>query len=89
MTNKETVARKMGEYLESKDWTVFERSSKCDECDGRCPHDAHFCPKCGVKLVPFFVKRGIMAICIRIDCGDGNRIFHTQIRRSRCGFITA
>ena len=53
MTNKETVARKMGEYLESKDWTVFERSSKCDECDGRCPHDAHFCPKCGVKLVPF------------------------------------
>ncbi len=52
MTKKETVARKMGKYLESKDWNVFEMRIMCDECKKSCFSSARFCSHCGTRLNP-------------------------------------
>jgi predicted amidophosphoribosyltransferase len=51
MNKKEAIARKIGKYLESRDWTVFETNDKCENCDHSCSPDANFCSDCGAPVV--------------------------------------
>jgi RNA polymerase subunit RPABC4/transcription elongation factor Spt4 len=49
MTKKEKIARAMGTYLETQDWSVFESQGTCEECHHKYPHNARYCPHCGTR----------------------------------------
>jgi len=56
----EKHATRLGDYLESKGWNVFNET-KCSNCKGAIYTQSYkYCPHCGLKLKLFFDKESVI-----------------------------